>query len=116
MRAGRARLHYVEREDPGDGRPDRAARPSRLAELQHALTHASQIACPRHLALTGATRSKNPQATRIITINATVFPYRLTTSSYAGVKAVPVGSKSRRHEAQMDGYLLATKAAQLFPS
>jgi hypothetical protein len=35
---------------------------------------------------------------------------------YWRVKAVPVGSKSRRHEAQMDGYLLATKAAQLFPS
>ena len=34
MRAGRARLHYVEREDPDDGRPDRAARPSCLAELQ----------------------------------------------------------------------------------
>ena len=78
MRAGRARLHYVEREDPGDGRPDRAARPSRLAELQHALTHASQIACPRHLALTGITRSKNPQATRITTINATIFPSCLT--------------------------------------
>ena len=34
---------------------------------------------------------------------------------YWRVKAVPVGSKSRR-QAQMDGYLLATKAAQLFPS
>ena len=78
MRAGRARLHYVEREDPGDGRPDRAARPSCPAELQHALTHASQIACPRHLALTGITRSKNPQATRITTINATIFPSCLT--------------------------------------
>ena len=38
----------------------------------------SQIACPRHLALTSITRSKNPQATKITTINATIFPYRLT--------------------------------------
>ena len=101
MRAGRARLHYVEREDPGNGRPDRAAPPSCPAELQHALTHASQIACPRHLALTGATRSKNPQATRITTINATISPYRLTTSSYAGVndQARPIrqGSSGARH-------------------
>ena len=35
---------------------------------------------------------------------------------YWRVKAVPVGQKSRRHEAQMVGYLLATRAAQLFPS
>jgi hypothetical protein len=78
MRAGRARLHYVEREDPGDGRPNRAARPACLAELQHALTHDSRIARPRHLVFTGATRSKNPQATTVTTINTTSFPYRLT--------------------------------------
>jgi hypothetical protein len=35
---------------------------------------------------------------------------------YWRVKAVPVGQKSRRHEAQMVDYLLATRAAQLFPS
>ena len=35
---------------------------------------------------------------------------------YWRVEAVPVGSKSLRHEAQMVGYLLPTKAAQLFLS
>jgi hypothetical protein len=35
---------------------------------------------------------------------------------YWRLNAAPVGSKSPRHEAQMVGYLLATKAAQLFPS
>jgi hypothetical protein len=35
---------------------------------------------------------------------------------YWRVEAIPVGSKPRRHEAQMVSYLLATKAAQLFPS
>jgi hypothetical protein len=35
---------------------------------------------------------------------------------YWRLNAVPVGSKPRRHEAQMVGYLLATRAAQLFPS
>lgn len=34
---------------------------------------------------------------------------------YWRLNAVPVGSKPRRHEAQMAGYLLATRAAQLFP-
>ncbi len=35
---------------------------------------------------------------------------------YWRLKAVPVGSKPRRHEARMVGYLLATRAAQRFPS
>ena len=74
-RAGRARLHYVEREDPGD----RAAPQPRhgdhhaAAELQHALTHAPD----RPPARTGVTRSKNPQATTITIINGK-SPYRLT--------------------------------------
>jgi hypothetical protein len=34
---------------------------------------------------------------------------------YWRVKAAPVGQKSPRHEAQMADYLLATRAAQLFP-
>jgi hypothetical protein len=34
---------------------------------------------------------------------------------YWRLKAAPVGSNSPRHEAEMDGYLLATRATQLFP-
>jgi len=35
---------------------------------------------------------------------------------YWHLKAAPVGQRSPRHEAQMADYLLATRAAQLFPS
>jgi hypothetical protein len=34
---------------------------------------------------------------------------------YWRLEAAPVGPKSPRHEAQMVGYLLPTRAAQLFP-
>ena len=91
-RARRARLHYVEREDPGWQAP----RPRCITTI---MPPRGAPACPhtrartaflRHPAHTGITRSKNPQARTITTSSTQTFPDRLTNVSLRWLSPVRI--------------------------
>ena len=85
-RAGRARLHYVEREDPGDGRPRNRGTaiimplPDFIMRSLALRYHAS--------AMPASPVVRTPRPRTVTTINPRLAPYRLTTSSYAGVAVI----------------------------
>ena len=82
-RPGRARLHYVEREDPGDGR--RRNRGTAIITPLPAFIM-RPLALPYHAyAMPASPVVRTPRPRTVTTINARLTPYRLTTSSYAGV-------------------------------
>ena len=60
-RAGRARLHYVEREDPGDGRP-RNRGTAIIMPLPDFVMRSPALPYHSTSRDTSVTRSKNPQA------------------------------------------------------
>ena len=68
---GRARLHYVEREDPGDGRPDRTARPpSRRCGTSACPRPPRRPACPRPPASSVARTPRSRPSTRATEISS----------------------------------------------
>ena len=87
-RAGRARLHYVEREDPGDGRP-RNRGTAIIMPLPDFVMRSPAL--PYHAYATLASPVvRTPRPRTVTTISARLASYRLTTSSYAGVALITV--------------------------
>ena len=88
-RAGRARLHYVEREDPGDGRP-RNRGTAIIMPLPDFVMRSPAL--PYHAYATLASPVvRTPRPRTVTTISARLASYRLTTSSYAGVALLTEG-------------------------
>ena len=88
-RAGRARLHYVEREDPGDGRPRNRGTAIIMPRPDFVMR---SPALPYHAYATLASPVvRTPRPRTVTTISARLASYRLTTSSYAGVVLLTEG-------------------------